>query len=218
MESYSKIIYFESISAIPKPNHVLARLGFRKNLTQIDLVDQSKLEQGFKDGILYCRPKGMAGRFKIISLQEDSVTIETGLSFQSKSLARFLKDCNELALLASTVGREVVERIGFELEQGDAAYGVILDAIASETADAGLDWIMDFLNKILSREGKITTKNRYSPGYGDLDLSYQKAIFDLLDLSKLDLKLTEKQMLIPEKSVIAIAGIERIEADEQNSF
>lgn len=214
MESYSKIINFESVPSSPNPKFVLARLGFRKNFTQIDSAVQKKMNQGFKDGILYCRSKGVAGRFLITVRGEDSVTIETGLSFQSKSLARFLENCGELVLLAATVGPEIVERINFEINRGDAAYGVILDAVASETADAGLDWIMDFINKILIREGKKTTKHRYSPGYGDLDLSYQKAIFDLLDLSKLELKLTEKRMLVPEKSVIAIAGIERVEADE----
>lgn len=211
MESYSKIMSFESIPAVPKRNYVLTRLGYRKNLTKMSISDQRKLDQGFKDGLIYCRPRGAAGRFIITSHQEDSIIIETGLSFQSNSLARFLFNCDELLLFAATVGEEVVERIHFEVEQGDVAYGAILDAIASETADAGLDWIMDFVNRILYREGKKISKHRYSPGYGDLNLSYQKAIFGLLDLSKLDLKLTEKMMLTPEKSVIAIAGIERIE-------
>lgn len=214
MESYSKIINFENIPAKPNRNFVLARLGYKKNFTQIDPVVQKKMEQAFKEGNLLCRSKGAAGRFLITGSRESSVTIETGLSFQSKYLARFLGDCRELVLLAATVGEEIIQRIGYEIEEGDAAYGTILDAVASETADAGLDWIMELMNKILHREGKKITEHRYSPGYGDLDLDYQKAIFDLLDLGKLDLKLTEKQMLIPEKSVIAIAGIERIEADE----
>lgn len=218
METYSKIINFESIPAKPKQNCVLARLGFSKSLTEIDLNIQRKVDQGFKDGNIYCHIKGTVGRFVITSRGEDSVSIETGLSFQSKSLARFLSNCDELVLLASTVGKGVVDRIITEINEGDAAYGVILDAVASETADAGLDWIISFLNKVLIREGKIITKHRFSPGYGDLNLFYQKAIFDLLDLKKLDLMLTEKQMLTPEKSVIAIAGIERIEVDGQGNL
>jgi hypothetical protein len=216
MESYSKITSFESIPAVPKRNYVLTRLGYRKNLTRMSIADQRKLDQGFKDGTIYCRSKGTAGRFSITSHQEEAILVETGLCFQSKSLARLLKSCDELVLLAATVGKEIIERINLEFEQGDAAYGAILDAIASETADACLDWILNFFNKMLYREGKKITKHRYSPGYGDLDLIYQKAIFDLLDLDKLELKLTENLMLTPEKSVIAIAGIERIEVDGQN--
>lgn len=216
MESYSKIINFKSISASPNRNYVMTRLGFRKNLTEIDLNHQRKLDQGFRDGMIYCRSKGTAGRFIIKSHQKEAILIETGLCFQSKSLARLLESSDELIIFAATVGKEIVERINMEIEQGDAAYGTILDAIASETADACLDWIVNFFNKILYREGKRITKHRYSPGYGDLDLSYQKAIFDLLDLGKLEVRLTEKLMLTPEKSVIAIAGIERIEIDGQN--
>jgi hypothetical protein len=216
MKIYSKIISFESIPSIPNRNYVMTRLGFKKNLTKIDFNHQRKLEQGFKDGMIYCRSKGTAGRFIITSHHKESIIIETGLCFQSKSLVRLLKSCNELVLIAATVGKEVIERINYEIEQGDAAYGAVLDAVASETADACLDWIINFLNKIIYREGKRITKHRYSPGYGDLDLSYQKAIFDLLDLEKLGLNLTEKLMLTPEKSVIAIAGIERIETDGQD--
>ncbi|NLY76191.1 MAG: methionine synthase [Firmicutes bacterium] len=218
MESYSKIISFESIPASPDPKLVLARLGFQKNRTEIDSVSQDKLERGLKDGLILCRSKGAAGRFRITEHREDSVAIETGLSFHSSRLARFLENCGEVVLLAVTVGTEIVDRIAREVNHGDAAYGVILDAVASETADAGLDWIMNFYKKILYREGKKLTKHRYSPGYGDLDLAYQREIFKLLNLEKLGLDLTEKQMLVPEKSVLAIAGIERIEANGSSEF
>lgn len=52
---------------------------------------------------------------------------------------------------------------------------------------------------------------RYSPGYGDLPLTNQKIIFDILNLERLGLRITERFMLVPEKSVIAIAGVEGIE-------
>ena len=49
---------------------------------------------------------------------------------------------------------------------------------------------------------------RFSPGYGDLDISHQRAMFDLLELEKrLGLSLTQTHMMLPEKSVTAIAGL-----------
>jgi cobalamin-dependent methionine synthase I len=93
---------------------------------------------------------------------------------------------------------------------GDAAFGLILDAVASETADAALDWMVDFINKMIRREGIRLTKNRYSPGYGDLLLQNQKTLFDILQLHRLGLGITESCILVPEKSVIAIAGITSI--------
>ena len=49
---------------------------------------------------------------------------------------------------------------------------------------------------------------RFSPGYGDLDISHQWAMFDLLEVEKrLGLSLTQTHMMLPEKSVTAIAGL-----------
>jgi len=62
----------------------------------------------------------------------------------------------------------------------------------------------------LRKEGRLLTKHRYSPGYGDLPLEYQKDLFALLQLDKLGVAITERCLLVPEKSVIAISGIERI--------
>ncbi|HBF33507.1 TPA: methionine synthase, partial [Candidatus Sumerlaeota bacterium] len=74
--------------------------------------------------------------------------------------------------------------------------------------DAGLDWLEEFVEKLLAREGRCLTRRRYSPGYGDLALSNQKIIYDALGLQKFGLELTERFLLIPEKSVLAIAGVE----------
>lgn len=74
--------------------------------------------------------------------------------------------------------------------------------------------MMEFLNKMLRKEGKKLTKHRYSPGYGDLPLLNQRLIYSLLNLERLELKLTDQCMLIPEKSVLAVAGIEGVVSHE----
>jgi len=67
---------------------------------------------------------------------------------------------------------------------------------------------------MIRREGKKLTKMRYSPGYGDLPLSNQKLIYDVLNLERLGISITERFMLVPEKSVIAIAGVEGVGCNE----
>ena len=114
--------------------------------------------------------------------------------------------------MASTVGRDIVERISSEVTSGNAALGVILDSTASQTADSVLDWIMDFINKTIRLEGKRLTKHRYSPGYGDLPLQNQSIIYEAVSMDKLGVTLTPTYIMDPEKSVLAIAGIERIES------
>jgi len=208
MTIYDRVKYFDSIPAVPGKDMILVRLGHRKTTAIPDPGYMSMIDEAMKRGKLLCRPSGVYVRLKVIERSDCSVRLENGVEFQSKSLSNLLKDSGEIVLMASTVGNEVVETVFNEIDKGDAAMGVILDSVASETADAVLDWIMEFLNRILAKEGRKLTKHRYSPGFVDLPLSYQKPIFETLMLERLGMKLTEKYMLIPEKSVIAIAGVE----------
>ena len=158
-----------------------------------------------------CNTKGIFGRYSIIEKSDKHIKLENELVFEGTGLAKLLSNSTEVVLMASTVGSDITDRIHSEVESGDASFGVILDAVASETADAALDWMVDFINKLIRREGKNLTRMRYSPGYGDLPLLNQKKIYDTLGLDKLKIGITERYMLVPEKSVIAIAGIEGIE-------
>ena len=108
--------------------------------------------------------------------------------------------------MAATAGQEIVDRRDKEVKAENASLGVVLDAVASEAADSGLDWIQEYLNTSLRRENEVLTK-RYSPGYGDLELSAQKTVFDALELDKIGLVITNNFILVPEKSVIGIAGV-----------
>lgn len=206
----TKITYFEHIPAIPEEKLILLRMGYHPKATVLSERDQSILKEAIRKGLALCRNRGAYARFKITERSSESVEIEGGFSFKSEDLARRLAHSDELVAMAATVGNEVVQTIAREVNQGKPSSGIIYDAVASESADAALDWIEGLLRKTLKREGRQLIKHRYSPGYGDLSLEYQAIIYNLLNLEKLDLKLTEQFLLVPEKSVLAITGIERI--------
>jgi len=209
-----RITYFENIPAEPKMNMILARLGYHKNTTIINSEHQKTLEKSIRLGLGLAKLKGAYGYFNIIEKTNNYITLKNQQTFHSEKLSGLLEHSDAVVLMASTAGKAIVERISEETKNGNAAVALILDSVASQKADAGLDWLMEFINKLLKKEGKTLTRHRFSPGYGDLPLSNQKIIFDLLDLNKLDMELTEKYILVPEKSVLAIAGIERIESYE----
>ena len=202
--------YMNFIPSKPKRDMVLARIGYHKGTTILDARYTEMVEGGIKLGRHLCRTTGAYARVKISEKSKSMILLENHLKFESESLCHLLENSGELVLMSATAGRTVTERVFSEMKDGDAAMAVILDCVASQTADAALDWIMQFIGKMLSREGKRFTKHRYSPGFGDLPLIYQKQIFDALQLEKLDMEVTEKYMLVPEKSVIAIAGIEDV--------
>lgn len=202
------IKYFENIPAVPKREMILSRLGYRNSVTMLGSSDISLLEEGIRQGSCLCKPAGAYLIVPVSSKSDAGIILDNGIRFQSQSLLKLLKDSQQVVLMAATVGGEVTKRVFHEVDKGDAAKGLIIDSVASQTADAALDWIVHLLNRVLAREGKKLTRHRYSPGFGDLPLSYQKDIFKVLELNKLNMSLTEKFMLVPEKSVIAIAGVE----------
>ena len=204
------VTYLEHIPAMPKRERILARLGHRAATTILTDDQTAFLERGIEEALLLCHVKGAYRRIPVAECTDRIIRLENGTVFQSAGLAQLLSRSTEVVLMASTAGSAIMQRIAEEVSSGSAALGLILDATASHAADAGLDWMVSFLNGTLQRHGKRLTSRRFSPGYGDLSLEHQRIIFDLLDLDRMGLFLTEKYMLIPEKSVLAIAGIEGI--------
>ncbi|HOO47200.1 MAG TPA: methionine synthase, partial [Deltaproteobacteria bacterium] len=77
----------------------------------------------------------------------------------------------------------------------------------SEMTDEALDWITGYVNQGLRRRAARLTEKRYSAGYGDFALENQKIIYDLLMMHELGVSITESYLLVPEKTVTALAGV-----------
>ena len=208
-----KTTYFNSIPVIPEQKSIMSRLGHSRRSTAFSVKEQKFIDEMSSLGLALCRNQGAAGRFSLKSRTIETVVLTDGTILESRRLAGMLHKSDEVLFMAGTAGPEITGRISLEMEKGNAAAAVILDAVASVSADMILDWIMDIFNKMLTKEGRRLTRRRYSPGFGDLPLSNQAIIFRLLGLERLQLSLNESMMLAPEKSVLAIAGIERLETD-----
>jgi hypothetical protein len=206
-----KVTYINSIPVVPEKKTVMSRLGHTGCMTSASVKDQKYIDDMIHLGLALCRNQAAAGRFRIEDRTPQTTILSDGSRLDSVRLSRMLTKSNEILLMAGTAGPEITERINMEMEKGDAAAAVVLDAVASVSADMILDWVMEMFNRLLVKEGRRLTRRRQSPGFGDLLLSNQEIIFRLLDLERLKLNLNESMMLSPEKSVLAIAGIERLE-------
>jgi cobalamin-dependent methionine synthase I len=133
--------------------------------------------------------------------------LDGGTIINSGSLAKFLNQSEEVFIIGITAGNEIVEYRDKLIKKEDLFLSVIADATGSEIAEEGANWIHDLLDNSIKKQGLKTTRLRYSPGYGDFKLSYQRKIFDLLQMERLNLKLTDNFLIIPEKSITAIIGI-----------
>lgn len=135
-------------------------------------------------------------------------TAEPVQEFLSQKLADNLSQCEEAVLLAATLGLEADKLI--------QRYTVMNMAKASIAQACGAACMEAYCNKVQeiirqeALERGLYLRPRFSPGYGDLKLDYQKNIFDLLECQKrLGMSLTESMLMLPTKSVTAIIGFTR---------
>ncbi|MBR4942072.1 MAG: Vitamin B12 dependent methionine synthase activation subunit [Clostridia bacterium] len=120
-------------------------------------------------------------------------------SVRSADLGENLKDCRQAVVFAATLGVEP-DRLIIRYGRLIPSRAVILSALADERIEALCD--------AFCRDMGLT-RFRFSPGYGDLPLDFQRQIFSLLDCPrKLGLSLNESLLMSPSKSVTAIVGLD----------
>jgi len=136
------------------------------------------------------------------SVDSEGVTLDCGVRFASKNLARHLADCEEVLLLGATLGVRVDSAIR-RLAMLSVSEGAAAQAVSAALIESYCDEVQAKL-----ATGGLKQKTRFSPGYGDWDLAEQKLLFQLLDCAKtIGLTLTEGCMMVPTKSVTAIIGL-----------
>lgn len=141
-----------------------------------------------------------------VTLEEaDHITIGK-LQIVSRNLRKNLKDCDQVILLGATLG------IGVDLllkrySLTDMSRAVVVQAAAAALLEEYLDDCQQKLSEELEKEGRYL-RPRFSPGYGDFDISHQGMILRMLNADKsIGLTMTDSCMLTPTKSVTAVIGI-----------
>lgn len=120
---------------------------------------------------------------------------------KSSDLAKNLDGCINAFVFAVTLGIQA-ERHLVMLSKTAPSEHFITDAYYSALAEA----LCDKAEEII--KGEAICKPRFSPGYGDLPLSLQKDVLDVLEASKLlGVTLTKTLLMTPQKTITAIMGI-----------
>ena len=120
-----------------------------------------------------------------------------------QDIRRHLSGCSDCVLLCATLGPQVDALIR-RTQVCDMAQALWLDAAASAAIEEVCDGTQQQIALTLGKS--LTT--RFSCGYGDLPLSAQGDFLRVLDAGRrIGLTLSPSGMLIPIKSVTAVAGI-----------
>lgn len=134
-------------------------------------------------------------------------TLDLGFSItSSKKLIAHLDGCNEIILLASTIGIEIDILIK-KYNHLSPLKALVFEAIGTERIESTLNEFCLYIQNELKPFSK-GLKPRFSPGYGDLPITLQKDIFNALNCPKhLGLTLNDSMLMSPSKSVTAIVGV-----------
>lgn len=136
------------------------------------------------------------------TVTDDSVVVGEYV-FNSKRLADNLKGCKRVCIFGATLGTEC-DRLLRTYSATDITRSTVLQACLASK----IEEVCDALEDTLKADG-MSLRQRYSPGYFDLDIKENKKIFELIELTKrIGLAITDTYQMVPTKSVTAFIGIE----------
>lgn len=121
----------------------------------------------------------------------------------SRHLCRLFEGAEEGLAVAVTLGAEV-DTLVKRLLLGDPALGAAVGAAASAYVDELLDGVMAAEQ---ARIAPLHLSPRFSPGYGDVPLSYQRPLTEALECWRIGIRLTDSCLMLPEKSITALCAL-----------
>jgi hypothetical protein len=156
-------------------------------------------------------------RYDTVSLEMPIVSCADGvvdlgmLKIESRDLVKNLSGCDSVVVFAATVGIEI-DRLIAKHTKLSPALALALQGYGAERIEALCD---AFCANIKQMYGNA--RPRFSAGYGDLALEFQRDIFSLLSCHKtIGLTLNDSLLMSPTKSVTALVGIKK--TDHKNEI
>lgn len=119
-------------------------------------------------------------------------------SVKSNDLIKYLGDAKKVVIFVATVGIGIDMLIN-KYSKVSPSKSVAFQAIGTSFVEE----LCDRFTKEIRNDIK-----RYSPGYGDLSLEFQKDIFKVIDTNKIGVSLGDNLLMSPSKTVSAIVVVE----------
>ena len=136
-----------------------------------------------------------------VDLSQENICKFDFAQVKSKNLYKNLQGCKEVFVLAVTTGI-AVDRLLARLNITSQAEHFITDGLSSAAIESFCDYVSDILSKDLK------CASRFSAGYGDFSIEYQKPLLERLSASEtLGITLNSAYLMTPVKSITAIMGV-----------
>ena len=130
----------------------------------------------------------------------------TCFRIRSKSLYRNLHGCDGVILFAATLG-DGADFLIRRYEKTRMSRAAVCQAASAAMIEAYCNTLCQSWRTEYAAKGK-QTRPRFSLGFGDFPLTYQKTFMDVLEMDKrIGVRLNDSLLMVPTKSVTAVVGI-----------
>lgn len=190
---------------------------FNASLTAIDISETRRyaglnkadfpnqlLEDACFEAQMLVQAKGVWELYEYDS-KTSTISGSSDYLLKGNKITAYLKEAKKVAVLAVTIGEALETAISEHFSKGNYAYAVLLDAAGTTAVEMAADQMNKAINQQASKLG-FNTLSRFSPGYGDWNITEQPAVLTLAYGQTIGIQVTESCMLIPRKSVTAVIG------------
>lgn len=147
-------------------------------------------------------PKWLARVYDI----KGSFIPDLNIDIPGQSAKELLESSDKVILMATTLGAQVDQWINRQMIR-DVSTGLIYDAIASAAIESFIETI-DYKLRARYLKQDLYLTDRFSPGYGDVNLEFSQKICQILDTQRqIGLMYSPSGLLTPRKSITAFIGI-----------
>ncbi len=195
----SKIFRRDPDEIVVPERVIAARLGF-KGVGRIpdEFVESFKRAQEILKEVAH--PLAIHEDFKVEN-HPGSVVV-AGKKLSGRSVEDHIKGSKAVSVILATLGHEVDDRISKLHEEGEELLSFFLDGLASEM----VEYFVRMLDTELRRE-RGQGGPRISPGYGDLPLSLNDWIVEILNGEEFGITCDpDTHIMLPRKTISAIIG------------
>lgn len=191
----------------------LRYLGFRGRPADADTL--SLLQEVAEAAHTCIQPKSIYKEVALHRVTDEDAEIG-GIVFHSRKLQAHLKDSDRILVFAATLGANA-DTLVRRYAAGNTAKAAVAQAVLAAMIEHYCDEICDRIADEEAKNGYFL-RPRFSPGYADLELSAQRSLFSLLEITKrIGITLTDTCLMLPTKSVTAFIGLSKTKSCKTES-
>jgi len=150
-----------------------------------------------------------AGVFRIMRVDVSApatVRVEDGVILRGVEVARLLRGAEYGAVFVATIGIGVEHRAEDLHRAGDYLRWLLLDTAGTLAVHLAISRIRAHVARIAGQIGS-RVRGRIGPGHGDWPLQDQAALFSLFDTASLPVRLLDKGLMMPGKSMSGLMAL-----------